>query len=285
MMPSPMNPIRVLMSYSSSRRCGPPLPGEPGQAGLGRPGGLVLQAYPAPVAAVGQGGQVPVQVELAAARLAPPGRVGDLHVRDVLGVRGDRGVDVVAVAGQVVQVAQEADVGGARGAGAPDHGHRVGRRAQRIGLRPADRLDQHRAAERGDRLRRQRDALRRQLVLGARAHAVDPVPVQRVEPAHAEPLADAGHHVNVVAELRAAPGDGQHAAVRAGQVAGEEVQPHQGHAGLLDGRHEGIDLTIAGYRRRERPPELHGPEPRRAGRARPPQQRLLRKQQPEQLTR
>ena len=55
----------------SSRRRAPlargtaPLPGQPGQARLGRAGGLVLQAYPAPVAASGQGGQVPVQVELA----------------------------------------------------------------------------------------------------------------------------------------------------------------------------------------------------------------------------
>ena len=154
MMPSPMNPIFVVMNSppESARLAAACLaacagPGQPGQAGLGCPGGLVLQAYPAPVAAAGQGGQVPVQVELAAAGLAASRRVGDLHVRDVLGVPGDRGVDVVAVAGQVVQVAEEADVGGARGPGSRDDGHRVRRGAQRIGLRPADRLDQHRAAE------------------------------------------------------------------------------------------------------------------------------------------
>ena len=124
-------------------------PGEPGQARLGRPGRLVLQADPAAVAAAGQGGQVAVEVELAAARLAPAGRVGDLHVRDEVGVRGDRRVDVVAVAGQVVQVAEEADVGGARGPGPADHGHRVGGGAQRVRLRAADRLDQDGGAERG----------------------------------------------------------------------------------------------------------------------------------------
>ena len=36
-----------------------------------------------------------------------PGRVGDLHVPDPVGVRGDRRGDVVAVDGQVVEVAQE----------------------------------------------------------------------------------------------------------------------------------------------------------------------------------
>src|SRR5690348_17731671 len=193
-----------------------PFPGEPGQAGLGGPGRLVLQAYPAAVTAAGQGGQVPVEVELAAAGLAAAGGVGDLDVRDEVGVRVDRGVDVVAVAGQVIQVAQEADVGGARRPGPADHGYRVGGRAQRIGLRPADRLDQDRAAERGHRLRGRPDALRRQFVLGVRAHAVDPVPVQRVEPAHAEPFADAGHYVDVVAELGDAPGDGQRPAVGTG---------------------------------------------------------------------
>jgi hypothetical protein len=200
-------------------------------------------------------------------------------VRDVLGVPGDRGVDVVAVAGQVVQVAQEADVGGARGPGLPDHGHRVRGGAQRIGLRPAHRLDQNRAAEGSHGLRRQRDALGRQLVLGRRVHAVDPVAVQRVEAAHAEPLADAGHHVDVVAELRAATGDRQHAAIRAGQVPGEEVQAGQRHAGLLDRRGERVHLAVGGHRHRERPPELDRAEPRGAGRGRAPEQRLLGEQQ------
>ena len=114
---------------------------------------------------------------------------------------------------------------------------------------------------------------------GRRVHAVDPVPIQRVEPAHAEPFADAGHHVDVVAELRAATGDRQHTAIRAGQVPGEEVQAGQRHAGLLDRRGERVKLAVGGYRHRERPPELDRPEPRGAGRGRAPEQRLLGEQQ------
>ena len=54
------------------------------------------------------------QTEPAAAGPAPARRVGDLHVSDDAGVRGDRGVQVVAVAGQVIEVAEEVHVGGAR---------------------------------------------------------------------------------------------------------------------------------------------------------------------------
>ena len=253
--------------------------GQPGQARLGRAGGLVLQADPAPIPVIFQRGQVAVQIQLTAARLAPAGRVGDLHVRGEVGVRGDRGVDVVAVARQVVQVAKEADVGGARRAGAPDHGHRVVGGAQRIGLGAAHRLYQHGAAEPGHGLRRQPDVLRRQLVLGAWIHAVDPVSVERVEPAYAQSLAEAGHDVDVVAKLPAAGGNRQHAAIRAGQVAGEEVQPGQRHAGLLDRRGERVHLAIGGHRRRERPPELDRPESRGAGCGRAAEQRLLGEQQ------
>ena len=58
-----------------------------------------------------------------------------------------------------------------------------------------------------------------------------------------------------------ATGDRQHAAVRPGQIAGEEVQPDQLHAGVADGSHERVDLGVAGHRLvRPGPPELDGVE-------------------------
>ena len=56
--------------------------------------------------------EVALQVERAAAGLAAAGIVGDLHMGDPVGVSRQGRVDVVAVVGQVEQVAEEADIAG-----------------------------------------------------------------------------------------------------------------------------------------------------------------------------
>src|SRR6185437_4313619 len=111
--------MRVLSSGVLSAS-GAALPRQPGEARLGVGGGLVHKADPAPVAAAGEVGQVAVEIEPPGAGFAPAGPVGDLDVAGDAGVLGDRRVDVVAVVGQVEQVAQEADVLVARRAGGGD---------------------------------------------------------------------------------------------------------------------------------------------------------------------
>src|SRR4029450_5284819 len=86
------------------------LAGQPGEAVVARPAGLVLEPDPAVVAGGGEPGQVAVEVEGAGAGLVAPGGVGDLDVGDTVGVGGDHLVEVVAVGGQVVEVAEEAEV-------------------------------------------------------------------------------------------------------------------------------------------------------------------------------
>jgi hypothetical protein len=62
---------------------GPALAREPGEAVHRGHGRLVLQPDPAGVAGLLEPGQVAVEVELAGARLAAAGGVGDLDVRDL----------------------------------------------------------------------------------------------------------------------------------------------------------------------------------------------------------
>src|SRR5699024_2324681 len=86
--------------------------GQPGErVGLGGgAGGLVLQPEPAVVAAGEEVGGPAGDRRLAGAGLVPAGGVGDLHVRDTVGIGGARRVDVVAVGDQVVHVEEQADV-------------------------------------------------------------------------------------------------------------------------------------------------------------------------------
>src|SRR5262249_3357784 len=70
-------------------------------------GGLVLEADVAGVAAVGQLGEVAVEVERARAGFAATGGVGDLYVTDEVAVFLQGGGDVVAVDLQVVKVGEQ----------------------------------------------------------------------------------------------------------------------------------------------------------------------------------
>src|SRR6478735_11085868 len=252
---------------------------QPGQAVPGAHGRLVLQRD-IPVVALGrERGQVPVDVQPAGARLAAARAVGDLHVPDPIGVVLDGRGYVVAVDVQVVQVAEELDVGDSGGRLHPvDHPDHVGRGQQRVTGRPTDRLHQHHAVDPGHRPRGQRQILRGDLVLGRRRRFVGPVAVQRIERLAAQPLPDADDDVDVVPELAGAGRPGHQTAVAAGHVAGEEVQPDQLYPGVRDGADEGIDLGVRRHRGGERPPELDRVEPSLSGRGRPRQQRQFGEQ-------
>ncbi len=198
-----------------------------------------------------------VEVQPAAAGLAPTGVVGDLHVAGDVGVPRDRAVHIVAVVGQVEQVAEEPDVLVSGRPDRVDHRHGIVGRAQRVGLGAAHRLDEHGGADLGCRVGGAPEVVAGELVLLGRRDPVDPVAVQRVERRHFELLADADRDVEVVTELRRAVRDRQHAGVGAGEVAREEVQPDQPNAGVANRAHEGVDLRIAGHRLlRPWPPEL-----------------------------
>src|SRR5215218_4396876 len=112
MMPRPMK-ATVVMRDPPCRGGGRSDGGtaQPAEAVGGRAAGHVLQPDPAVVTGVREPAEVPVEVELPGARFVPAGRVGDLHVRDPRAVRGDHPVEVLTVDGQVVQVAQEPQVG------------------------------------------------------------------------------------------------------------------------------------------------------------------------------
>ena len=87
------------------------------------------------------------EVERTAARLAAPGVVGDLHVRDQLDVLAQRGLEVLAHPRHVEDVVLQRDVG--RADGAHERGG-VGGARQQVGtvVERVDGLDQH--APRGD---------------------------------------------------------------------------------------------------------------------------------------
>jgi hypothetical protein len=44
----------------------------------------------------------------------PAGRVCDLHVRDAVGIGGDHGIEVVDIDGEMVEVAEQREVGDSR---------------------------------------------------------------------------------------------------------------------------------------------------------------------------
>ena len=70
----------------------------------------ILEADVAGVASGLKGAEVAVEVERAGARFAASGVVGDLYVGDPVGVRSQCCIDVIAIVGQVEQIAEEADV-------------------------------------------------------------------------------------------------------------------------------------------------------------------------------
>ncbi len=220
-----------------------------------------------------------LEVEVAGAGLAAAGGVGDLHVRRAVGELRDRGVEVVAVGGEVVEVEQEADIGGAGRADVVDDRDGVGGGAQRVRLGAAHRLHEHGRADPVGSLGSHGDRLAAELVLLLRRGTLDPVAEEGVERAHPEALTDADGHVDVVAELLDAVGDGQHPAVGAGQVAGEEVEADELHARVLDRPDQGVDVAVGRDGLvRPGPPELDGVETRRLGRRRSLEQRQLGEQ-------
>src|ERR1700722_4652416 len=83
-----------------------PFSGQPTQALVGCGRRLALEAPPTGVAAGRQCRQATVGVERAAARFAAARYVGNLNVRNVAHMRGDRRVEVDAVVREVEQVAQ-----------------------------------------------------------------------------------------------------------------------------------------------------------------------------------
>src|SRR3954453_20915634 len=162
MMPSPMKPIVVMrLPCTRSERIGswttaPGRARKPTEAVGARSGRRVLQADVARVPDAGELVEVTGDVEDAAAGLVPTGGIGDLHVADAVGVRGQRGVDVVAVRRQVIDVEQQPQiVRSGLALHTVDHGDRIGGGAQRIPGGAADRLDEHNPARFGDRTRRQ----------------------------------------------------------------------------------------------------------------------------------
>jgi hypothetical protein len=198
---------------------------------------------------------------VAAARLASPGYIGDLYMGNVRDVPIDYRVKRFTVGGQVVEIAQEADIGMTAGVGPLEHGGDVSGGAQRVGLRPADRFDQYSGADPGRRLRCTPNVLDGQLVLILWPNAVDAVAIERVEPAHAEPRTNVHGDVDVVVEFDGPGRDGEHSAVRASQIAGEEVQADERDAGVGDRPGERVDVPARGHGAVKRPPELHCIEP------------------------
>ncbi len=69
-------------------------------------GWFVFEADPAVVSRGAEIGELREQRKRAGARLVAPRRIGDLHVRDAVGVVGDDLVDVVAVDGEVVKIGE-----------------------------------------------------------------------------------------------------------------------------------------------------------------------------------
>src|SRR5215213_6707957 len=296
MMPRPMKPTVVMrfllagaalgaewyrsVSWFWGRSAGAAaLARQPGEAVGAAAAWDVLQPDPASIAGGGERAQVAVEVKRAGAGLVPPRSVGDLHVGNSVGVGDDHPVKVVAVDGEMVEVAEETEVAHASLAGdAVDHPDGVGGGSQGILGGAADRLDEHGAADLGRGPAGDGEVLDREVVLGGRVGAVGPVAVEGVEGPAAEPLPDADGHLDVVAEFPRAGGPGHQPAVAAWHVPGEEVQANQPHSGVTDGADERFHLTVRGDGDRERPPELHGVEPGLLGGRGPLQQRQFGEQ-------
>src|SRR5215212_6482011 len=231
MMPRPTKPT-VVMRSSSGRRVRVParagtdavglvgsggaaaLAGQPGEAVGAGAARLVLQPDPAAVAGGGELTEMAVEVEGARAGLVAPGGVGDLDVGDLIAVGGGHLIEVVAVDGQVVEVAEEAEVPHAGFALDPvEHGDNIGGGQQRVAGRAADRLDQHGAADPGRGLARDGQVLDGEVVLGGRVGALDPIAVEGVERPAPQPLPDADGDLDVVAELDRADRPGHQAPI------------------------------------------------------------------------
>jgi hypothetical protein len=203
-----------------------------------------------------------------------PGRVRDLHVADPVAVQLDDLVEVVAVHRQVVQVAEEADAGGA---GLPlhpvDDADDVRGGLEGIARRAADRFHQGHATHPLRRRRGQGELPDGQVVLLLRRRVVEPVAVQRVEAPAPQLLADADGHLDVVAEFGRPRRPGHQPAVAGWHVPSEEVQAHQADAGVSHRPHERVGVAVGRHGDAERPPELDRVEARGLGRARAFEQR------------
>src|SRR4029450_9114431 len=85
MMPRPTKPT-VVIAEPPGCRSGSPRAGQPGEAVVAGPGGLVLEPDPAVVAGGGDPSQVAVEVDVAGAGLVAPRGVGDLDGGDTVAI-------------------------------------------------------------------------------------------------------------------------------------------------------------------------------------------------------
>ena len=174
--------------------------------------------------------------------------------------RGD-GCDVVPVGGQVVEVAQEADVfDAALGLELFHHGQGLGGRLQGIPGGARNGFDQNRRPDLGRGLGRELEVVDRNGVLHHGVDAVLAKAVQGVERLAPELAPDLHCDGNVRPEIVDAGGKRDEAALSPGHVSGEEVEPDELNAGVADRSDKGVDILALGNRDVPRPPELHGLE-------------------------
>src|SRR3954452_19790012 len=238
-------------------------------------GRVVLEADPAVVAEAVDRVEDEREVDLARARLAAPGRVGDLDVGDAREVLLDRRDEVPLHALHVVRVVLEAHVGPVDAVdelrGLPGRVDEV-----RAVLERVDGLDRDRDPVRGGLVGGPADVLggeRELLVARGRLRLDGPEqpdllaergglalePDERVHALAAEPPGEVERDRHVLAEAVLAVAVAEQAPVAFGHLAGVEVEQRDLQVRLLDRRLDLVERLAGG------PPELHGVEARRGG--------------------
>src|SRR5699024_6453821 len=253
MMPRPMKaifcramvfPLVAVVAVVVCGRVGAAVSAHPAEAFGAGHGGFVLEPDEAVVAAVPAVGQEALQGEFTTTGFAAAGGVGDLDVAELGRVVAHELRDVVAVDGQVEEVGEEGDVLGSGLAGLLDEGEPVGGGLERVVVGPADGFDEHGAVDTGDGLGGGECVLEGDAVLLLGGGAVLAAAVEGVETGGPGALGDLYDEVDVGPELGGAVGVAEDAAVRPGELSGEEVEPGQTHAGGVDGGDEGVDLRL-----------------------------------------
>jgi hypothetical protein len=187
----------------------------------------------------------------------PAGRVCDLHVRDAVGIGGDHGIKVVDIDGEMVEVAEQREV---RHAALPcdsvDHIDDLGGGAQRVARRPAQRLEEHRAADPGGRPAGEGEVLDGQRILRLGCRVLHPVAVERVDRRQPSPtpIPMATSRLSLNSAQRA----GQDTSPRSPRAMSpaKKFSPTSATPASATARTNASTLRSAGTRVRERPPEL-----------------------------
>lgn len=225
--------------------------------------GQVLEAHPTVVPDRLKRLEDPVEGEGPGARLAAPRDVGDLDVAQAPAVTFDRGHDVVAGPGHVVDVEQDADPASARRCqpvcevgGIVDPSEPVRRVLGRV-----ERLHHDHRADRRSRVSGERQVLQGEAVLKATSELRRTVAVEGVEPSTTERLGDLDGDGDVVAEATCCSRQGQQPSLAGGEVPAVEVEAGEGQSRIANGPDEGSDIPLWRDRRRERPPTLDRVEP------------------------